>query len=86
MSQTISHPALANPAEPDAPPQLMAVVLTKVRKVRLSGEVKELPIGSVIAIKMLPAITTYNAGADTKLIPAGNYKAGDVVPAAAIGA
>jgi hypothetical protein len=56
------------------------VVLTKERVVRQSGAEYHIPAGTVIDIRTLPVVTTYNAGPDTKLMPAGTLKIGDVVP------
>jgi hypothetical protein len=78
MSSTIEQ-AHANPAKPDAPPQPMAIVLTKVRVVRQGGMTYHVPVGSVISILSLPKVTTFNPGADAKLVPAGSYKVGDIV-------
>lgn len=78
MSTTIQD-AHANPAKPDAPPKPMAIVLTKVRVVHQGQMTFHVPAGSVIGIRVLPEVTTFNAGPDTKLIPAGNLKVGDVV-------
>lgn len=78
MSNTIQD-AHANPAKPDAPVQLMAVVLTKVRVVRQGQMTYHATAGSVIDIRPLPERTTFNAGADTRLIPAGTLKIGDIV-------
>lgn len=78
MSNTISE-AHANPAAPDAPPKPMAIVLTKVRVVRQGEMTYHVPAGSVVGIKVLPIVTTFNPGADAKLIDAGTLKIGDVV-------
>lgn len=78
MSNTIQD-AHANPAKPDAPPRLMAIVLTKVRVIHQGHMAYHAPVGSVIGIRMLPEVTTFNAGPDTKLILAGTLKVGDIV-------
>lgn len=69
----------ANPAKPDAPPKPMAIVLTKVRVIRQGEMTYHIPVGSVVGIKVLPAVTTFNPGADAKLIDAGTLKVGDVI-------
>lgn len=79
MSETV-HAALANPTKPDAPPQPMAIVLTKKRVVRQGGMEYHVQSGSVIGMRTLPAIHTFDPGKDAKVIPAGQHKAGDVVP------
>lgn len=79
MSQTVSHPALANPAKSDPPPEKMAIVLTKKRVIQQGGLEYHVPVGSVIGTRVLPATTTFNPGNDAKLIPAKDYKPGDVV-------
>lgn len=79
MSQTVSHPALANPAKPDEPPKSMAIVLTKKRVIRQGGFEYHVPPGSVIGTRTLPPVTTFNPGNDAKLIEAGDHKPGDVV-------
>ena len=71
--------SLASPTAPDAPPKMMAVVLTKVRIVRQGAFEYHQPVGSVIALKMLPPSTTFNAGADAKLIDGTGLKPGDIV-------
>lgn len=78
MSNTIQD-AHANPAKPDDPPEPMAIVLTKVRVIRQGMMTFHVPVGSVIGIRVLPKMTTFDPGADAKLIPAGNYKVGDIV-------
>lgn len=69
----------ATPAKPDSPPAPVAIVLTKVRVVHQGMMTYHVPVGSVIGIRVLPSVTTFDPGADAKLIPAGNYKVGDVV-------
>lgn len=69
----------ANPAKPDEPPIRTAIVLTRARVVSAGGFTYHVPPGSVIGIRMLPKVTTFNPGADAKLIPAGPFQVGDVV-------
>jgi hypothetical protein len=71
---------LDNPAKPDGPKQPTAVVLTKPRVIKHQQWTYTVPAGQVIGILSLPAITTFNPGADAKLIPAGNLKVGDIAP------
>lgn len=79
MSESV-HAALANPAKPDAAPRPMAVVLIKKRVVRQGGMEYHVQSGSVIGMRTLPAIHTFDPGRDAKVIPAGTHKVGDVVP------
>lgn len=69
----------ANPAKPDAPPQMMAIVLTRKRVLHQGQMEFHVPVGSVIGLRMLPEITTFNPGSDAKLVPAGTLKVGDIV-------
>lgn len=80
MSNTIED-AHANPASPDQPPAEMAIVLTRTRVIHHGTMIYHVPPGSVIGLRVLPAITTFDPGADAKLIPAGSWKVGDIVPA-----
>jgi hypothetical protein len=72
--------ALLNPAKPDAPSQMMAVVLTADRT-RGNGKAKKIVAskGEVIKLVALPAITSFQTPPDAKLIPAGALKVGDLV-------
>lgn len=78
MSTTISD-AHANPAKPDEAPRSMAIVLTKIRVIRQGEMEYHVPAGSVIGIRVLPVVTTFNPGNDAKLISAGDLKVGDIV-------
>lgn len=69
------------PATPDAPPKMTAIVLTKKRVVHQGGMEFHVPAGSVVGLRMLPEVTTFNPGPDAKLVPAGTLKIGDIVEA-----
>jgi hypothetical protein len=76
----MSESALNNPASPDPGPVAYAVILTKPVAVRRNGLSLTAPVGQVVKLLTLPAITTYNAGPNTMLIPAGSYALGDIAP------
>lgn len=46
---------------------------------RERGAQYHIPVGTVVEIRVLPAVTTYSGGPDTKLVPAGDLKIGDVI-------
>lgn len=66
---------LAAPAPSDPAPQSMAVVLNQARTTR--GRV--LPANTVIAIIVVPAVTSWSPPSDCRLVADASYQVGQVI-------